>query len=371
MKNENHEDKNWRNVAAVIIENRKSFRKLLDDDELRIRIQFFCVYIILFIVSLFMTVVNIITEFHLLMLSTLVFAVVNLVNILLCLFCRKTEYLSRILFGIEAFLLFGFFCICGEPEGFSAIWIALLPACGLLLYRLKYGIIMSMGEFLLLVFLFWTKAGNSLLQYEYTSSFRMRFPLLYFAFFMVGLLFEYIRSATQSELVAARQQFEYLSNHDILTGVSNRVGFNNDVDEILAHGSAGRFALTICDIDNFKSVNDTYGHSNGDIVLKYVADTFKKNIGDMGKVSRWGGEEFAVLFTSADKAEELCEAIRREVEAHRFDFDGKKCKVTVSMGLVFFDTAENRDIAGIFTSADAKLYEAKHSGKNRIIVSDI
>lgn len=369
MKNKKHEDKNWRNVAAVILENRKSFRTLLNDDEQRIRIQFFCVYIILFVVSLFMTVVNIITDFHLLMLSTLVFAVVNLINILLCLICRKTEYLSRILFGIEAFLLFGFFCICGEPEGFSAIWIALLPACGLLLYRLKYGVIISMGQFLLLVFLFWTKAGNSLLHYPYTSSFLMRFPLLYFAFFMVGLFFEYMRSATQSELVETREKFEFLSKHDILTGVSNRVGFNNEVDRFFARGGRGCYALAISDIDDFKSVNDTYGHASGDVVLKVIAEIFQRNVGNTGTVTRWGGEEFAVLFTSAENVQEICEKIRREVNAYEFDFGGKKCRISVSIGLLCFDTLDNRDIGALFMAADANLYEAKHTGKNRIVVS--
>ena len=371
MRKDMHEDKNWRNVAAVILENRQSVRKLLTDEEQRIRIQFFGVYIVLFIVSMFMTVMNIITGWRLLMYSTLVFAVMNLVNILLCLFSQKAEMISRPIFGVEMLLLFAFFCISGEPEGFSAIWIALLPGSGLLLFRLKNGAILSMAEFLLLIFLFWTKAGNSLLQYEYTASFLMRFPMLYFAFFMVGVLFEYIRDATQKELTETRQQFEYLYKHDILTGVSNRVGYNNDVDEIIRHGEEGRFALTICDIDDFKAVNDTYGHSSGDVVLKFVADTFKRNVGEKGKVSRWGGEEFSVLFTSAENARELCETIRREVGAHVFDFNGRKCKVAVSMGLVFFDTSKNRDISGIFMAADANLYEAKHCGKNRIVSSDI
>jgi len=371
MKKDRHEEKNWRNVASIIIENRKGFRKLLTDEEQRIRIQFFCVYIIFCVVSSFMTVVNIITGWYLLMLSTLVFAVVSFANILMCLFSKKTELLSRYFFAVEMFALFTFFCICGEPEGFSAIWIALLPACGLLLYRLKFGIAMSLFQFIVLIFLFWTKTGNSLLQFEYTASFMMRFPLLYFAFFMVGIFFEYIRSATQKELVETREKFEYLSYHDILTGISNRFGFNNDVDEILGRGGEHRYALSISDIDDFKHVNDTYGHYSGDIVLKEVAKIFVRNVGDNGKVSRWGGEEFAVLFTDGEKAQEICEKILNEVRAREFDFNARKCRVTISTGLLSFNTGDNNEIARIFTTADANLYNAKNTGKNKIVASKL
>lgn len=369
MKKYQYDDKNWRSVVSVILENKKSARKLLTDEEQRIRIQFFGVYVVLFLVSLFMTVMNIITGWRLLMLSTLVFAVLNLVNILLCMISQKTEMISRPIFGLEMFLLFGFFCICGEPEGFSAIWIALLPSSGLLLFRLKNGTILSMAEFLLLLFLFWTEPGRALLQYEYTESFLMRFPLLYFAFFMVGVLFEYMRDATQKELEEARGKFEYLSKHDVLTGVANRIGFRGDVDELFKQPGGRECALVISDIDDFKAVNDTYGHSNGDVVLKEIAGIFLKNVGGAGRVSRWGGEEFSTLFFSAENARELCEKILAEVREHEFDFDGQKCSVTVSMGLLLFNTAENRDITKIFTAADANLYEAKHSGKNRIVSS--
>lgn len=371
MNNKPHEEKNWRNVVSVINENRKGFRKLLTDEEQRIRIQFLCVYIIFCVVSSFMTVVNIITGWYYLMLSTLIFAAVNMLNILLCLISKKTEMLSRVLFAVEIFALFAFFCICGEPEGFSAIWIALLPACGLLLYRLKFGLAMSVVQFLLLVFLFWTKTGNSLLQYQYTEAFMMRFPLLYFAFFMVGIFFEYIRATTQKELVEMREQFEYLSNHDILTGISNRFGFNNDVDEILGQGGEHCYALMISDIDDFKHVNDTFGHYNGDIVLREVAKIFSENVGDNGKVGRWGGEEFSVLFTDGEKSQEICEKILNEVRACEFDFNGQKCRVTVSMGVLSFNTGDNNEIARIFITADANLYTAKNSGKNRIVLTKL
>ena len=367
----NNSREKWRNIASIILKNINQFSQLLTDEEQRIRIQFFLVYIIFCLVSSFMTVVNVITGWKELMLSTLVFAVVNLVNVLLCFINRKTEFFSRILFAVEIITLFAFFCVCGEPEGFSAIWIALLPACGLLLYRLKSGLIISTVQLLIVIFFFWTETGNSLLHYEYTQSFCMRFPMLYCAFFMVGVLFEYIRHATQKELMATREKFEYLSTHDLLTGVSNRLGFNNDVDEILLHGGKHCYAIAITDIDDFKSVNDTYGHGNGDIVLKETAAVISQVVGENGIVCRWGGEEFCVLFTEGEKASDLCESILSIIRAHEFDFAGVKTSVTVSIGLVEFDGADRKEIARVFNCADDNLYTAKNSGKDRLVVSKL
>ena len=369
MNQNKHEEKNWRNIASIIFSDREHFSNLLTDEQQRIRIQFLCVYIIFCLVSSFMTVVNVVTEWRQLMLATLVFAVVNLINVFLCFINWKTEVLSRVLFAIEIISLFAFFCICGEPEGFSAIWIALLPACGLLLYRLRAGFIISAVQLVIVVFFFWTEKGASLLHYEYTESFRMRFPMLYVAFFMIGVLFEYIRFATQKELMETREKFEYLSYHDILTGVSNRFGFNKDVEEMLSQSGEHDYALAITDIDNFKAVNDTYGHFNGDVVLKELAGIITESIGENGRVSRWGGEEFCILFTDGKKAQEQCEKMLKAIREHEFVFEGRTCRITVSIGLVIFDSAEINDTAKLFKAVDGNLYTAKNNGKDRIETS--
>lgn len=361
----------WKNIASLIIDNRRKLRELLTDDDLRIRIQFFCVYIIFSIVSMFMTVVNIATEWKSLMLSTLIFSIANLINILLSLVSKRGEYLARVLFAIEILALFAFFTISGNPEGFSAIWIALLPACGLLLYRLTYGIVLSLAQFLILIFLFWTEPGKALLQYEYTVSFLLRFPFLYIAFFAVGCFFEFIRSSTQKELVTTREQYMYLSKHDILTGLYNRSGFNAGMSETLREDHAEGYALAILDLDNFKTINDTYGHSHGDTVLAGVANTLAETVGESGKVSRWGGEEFAILFMREEGAEETCLRILELVRSLSFFALGETYHVTVSIGLLRFHSAKDIDTSTLVTLADANMYTAKQNGKDRLVVSTL
>lgn len=369
MHKDTDKEKNWSNVVSLMLENRKSLRKILTAEEQRIRIQFFFVYILLFLVAVFMTVMNVFTGWKLLMYSTLVFSLACLSNIILCLIGRKCEGVSHVLFGIEIVTLFTFFCICGEPEGFSAIWIVLLPTCGLLLYKLKYGTIISLLQFFILVFLFWTSAGNSLLQYEYTRAFLMRFPVLYFAFFAVGVFFELVLEATQRELVIEQRDSAYLADHDALTGLYNRCGFDGIVDDLYADDKTQLRAFAIADIDDFKLINDTYGHYDGDIVLKRLADTFKSVVGDNGKVCRWGGEEFSVLFTSDADAQKLCDRLLEEARALEFTFGGQKCGITVSISLLIIDSSDEIDMPLVFKTADANLYTAKNSGKNMVVTS--
>ena len=361
--------KEWKNIARIISENRFQLRQLLTNEALRVRIQFFCLYIVFFAVSVLMTVVNVITGWHLLMLSTLVFAIVNLINLGLSMIGARGEITARILFAVEFVTLFAFFAIVGQPEGFSAIWIALLPACGLLLYRLKYGMILSLVQFAVILFLFWTKTGNSLLMYEYTPSFLLRFPLLYVAFFCVGAFFEFIRYATQKELSETRAQFEFLSNHDALTGLLNRSGFNAGLEEALARYNKAGHAFAIVDLDDFKKINDRFGHASGDVVLRETAEAIRGAVGELGIVCRWGGEEFSILLNTRADAQEQAMAILRAIRAQSFSFAGVTFGITASLGMVEFDSGYALDASAIISAADENLYTVKRRGKNNLLVS--
>jgi len=361
---------NWKNITVTLFQHRHNLTELLTDEELRIRLQFFCVYIIFAVVSAVMTVVNILTGWHLLMLSTLVFAVLNLINIVLALISPVTEWITRILFAVETLCLYLFFIIVGEPEGFSAIWLVLLPGSGMLLYRMKYGVILSLTQLLILAFLFWTEAGRSLILYEgYSQSFLLRFPLLYSATLAVGIFFEFIRQTTQRELTGTRKQFEYLSKHDALTGLYNRYGFYAEMQEITENHRDGGYAFAILDLDHFKNVNDRYGHLNGDEVLKRTAETVSGIVANHGWVSRWGGEEFSVFFKDAGEAEALSQRILKAFQDIMYSFDGDYFHVTVSIGLVIINSGFSLTSSELVSAADNNLYCSKENGRNRITVS--
>ncbi len=361
----------WQNIVKTYKAKNATISELFTDDELRIRILFFNVYLLFGFISIGMTVLNFYTGWRALMVSTLVFGLVNILNVVLCFVSKTAEFATRILFAVESCLLFLFFAIVGEPEGFSIIWAAVLPTCGMLLYRLKYGTILAGTQQIILFLLFWTPFGKNLLMYDYTETFLFRFPILYMAFFAAGILFEFVRSNTQSELLKTRDEYAYLSNHDTLTGLFNRYGFNLHIDELMKQKNKSGYSFAIMDIDHFKNVNDTYGHGNGDIVLKKVASEIRDAVGDDGIVCRWGGEEFSILFDGTKNSSEICNNIINGRRMNDFVFDGKVCHVTISIGLLKVGAGKKLSPSEIITKSDANLYKSKTCGRDRLTESCI
>jgi diguanylate cyclase len=160
---------------------------------------------------------------------------------------------------------------------------------------------------------------------------------------------------------------------DALTGVANRKLFDETmimrVNEARANGTP--LCLVLCDIDRFKSFNDTWGHQTGDQVIRFVASTLQRfALGDQ-LVARYGGEEFAVIMPRAtvEAAEEQANLIRRAVEAKRLirrSTNEELGTVTISMGIGLLREGEN--IQALIERADACLYASKRNGRNRVTV---
>jgi diguanylate cyclase len=158
---------------------------------------------------------------------------------------------------------------------------------------------------------------------------------------------------------------------DPLTGVANRKSF----DERFAQAIAGRAAggapvvMLLWDIDNFKVINDSYGHRAGDRVLQSVAECFAAALRSTDCVARIGGEEFAVLLSGLRLAQavNVAEQARAAVEVLPFHFRGTPVRVTVSCGITELRAGDGREEA--FDRADAALYRAKNGGKNLCVAA--
>lgn len=153
---------------------------------------------------------------------------------------------------------------------------------------------------------------------------------------------------------------------DVLTKLYNRRSLFSKLEENAAEHR--QMCLAILDIDNFKAVNDTYGHAKGDIVLLFLSDLIKKASSDRIMPARFGGEEFAVVFTETDDKEVVhtLEQLRLDFSSECFLLDGAtEVSVTFSCGVVKYD--ETMNVNTFFSEADAAMYEAKKTGKNRIV----
>lgn len=318
--------------------------------------------LVLGMVSTFMTVVNIITEEFVIMWITLGFAVFCF----LLFFCNLTKIaflqnLSKIALGIGIVALFAMFTVTGNPQGFSVIWAALLPACGLLLFEMTGGIILSLAVWLMLIFFFWTDLGKSLLLHPevYTDTFMTRFPMLYIAFLAVSVVLAAMFYITQRSLYR-------MYRHDPLTKAYNRVGFNEAIANSLQdkrHPSACGFIIG--DIDHFKLVNDTYGHFAGDKVLTSISSIMMEATNN--PVCRWGGEEFAIFVCDGQSPLAIAEGIRKKVEETEVDADGVKINVTISLGYTETMWSPTLKATELCRDADKALYQAKDEGRNKVI----
>ena len=163
------------------------------------------------------------------------------------------------------------------------------------------------------------------------------------------------------------KQLEVQAQRDALTGLYNRRYFDAQLER--EFGRATRFnrnlSVVMCDIDNFKSVNDTYSHQVGDDVLRRVAGILAAGLRKVDTLARYGGEEFVILLpeTSAREAAEVCERMRRAVERYRW-VDQPQLEVTVSIGIS--DDLAVAHHERLIYHADRHQYQAKRSGKNQI-----
>ena len=178
----------------------------------------------------------------------------------------------------------------------------------------------------------------------------------------------------ERELVEINEKLRYMSQTDGLTGLDNRRHLNERIEEMFAHAMRLEepFGLVMCDIDKFKSVNDTYGHQAGDEVLKQFASILKEEAREIDHVGRYGGEEFMLLLPGAtlQDAAHFAERVRKRVEGHTFTFPGGTLTRTVSFGVSGWPHPKIVECDALVRTADDALYVAKERGRNRVIEFD-
>jgi diguanylate cyclase len=163
-------------------------------------------------------------------------------------------------------------------------------------------------------------------------------------------------------------KLEIESSHDELTGLYNRKAYNENVLETIAY--INRYneisSLIVCDIDYFKKINDSFGHKVGDLVLKKLSILLREKLRANEFISRYGGEEFAIIVPHAplNEARKIGEGLRDYIDKFIFSYKDQKIPVTVSVGVSVF--RKDDDCFTVFDRADEALYLAKKSGRNNV-----
>ena len=165
-----------------------------------------------------------------------------------------------------------------------------------------------------------------------------------------------------------------------MTGFYNRRQLEERIKQEVSN--AQRQGAPLCgimtDIDLFKRVNDTYGHAVGDLVLKTIAKAIRGQLREYDIAGRYGGEEFSILlpFTRLDEAQMVAERLRKTVESKVIDIskvnpdaDVKEIGVTISLGI--YEMQENDSDEDLLKKADKALYEAKNTGRNKVVVKNV
>ncbi len=178
------------------------------------------------------------------------------------------------------------------------------------------------------------------------------------------------------ELLEANKKLRDLAFKDGLTGLYNHRFFQELMDKEVSRAKRYKrpLSLIMLDIDHFKKINDTYGHPQGDIVLKTISRIIKDSIRASDIAARYGGEEFAIVLPETDRngAESVSERLRRKIASEKINLNGNVVFVTVSLGVAVVERFNDRiDKNKIIEVADSALYRSKNTGRNRVTVVNV
>lgn len=178
----------------------------------------------------------------------------------------------------------------------------------------------------------------------------------------------------QEQLLTANGALQFQASHDSLTGIFNRGAILEMLFNEFARSRRERkpVGVMLADIDHFKRVNDTYGHTTGDVVLHHVAQAIRSVVRTYDSVGRYGGEEFLIVVPGCDigVAQEKAEQIRRAVSADGIQSPGNR-KITVTLSIGVVSVCDPLDYQKVLDTADGALYRAKQSGRNRVEVGEL
>lgn len=254
------------------------------------------------------------------------------------------------------------FIVGTQGHSYSIIWATIIPPFTFFLSGKRWGTFLSTIIFVVCVYFVYQQVitGDVLTIGTGAMLNVLEASIVHILLFR---FYECTRTVAFERVLEQKQQLLHVAETDSLTALYNRTKFDAECRKRLACPTTNIFSLVIFDIDNFKRINDSYGHSFGDEVLKGVAQRIQENLRDNDILARWGGEEFVALLTDTDTAgaHQLTQRVLRAFRAEPI----LQVPVTFSAGMTHVEPGEPADRA--FQRADSALYQAKAEGKNRVV----
>ncbi len=264
-------------------------------------------------------------------------------------------------------VLFLYLTASGGESNTGPLWFYVFPPIGFFALGVKRGLTLSTIAILAVAIIFYFPE-LPFVTTEYISDFKIRFLATLFFVTACAYVLDDSRRSARDELIEMASLYEKAARTDELTKLSNRRDMKECLEKELYrnHRNNNNFSIILMDIDNFKRVNDTFGHDAGDDVLKHFSSLIKQLSRKIDVVSRWGGEEFLMLLpdTSLVQALAMAERLRVEVETYSFNYKENVIPITMSAGVC--SISQYSDIDSILKQSDVNLYEAKIKGRNRI-----
>ncbi|KTF14567.1 diguanylate cyclase [Pseudoalteromonas sp. 10-33] len=271
---------------------------------------------------------------------------------------------SAILYNLYALMIY--LVLTGGAQGTGPIWIFIVSPVTFSIRGLRRGIFDILLFLLAVVLAFY--CAHTFSFYDYQPS---QFPYrILFSFIIVAMLsgfYENSREKYNQKILALSKKNELLATIDPLTGLPNRRYTMNKLKEfkLALTKEQTPFVLILCDVDNFKKVNDEYGHSFGDEALIHLANILNQHTPNNAVASRWGGEEFLIAIPHVfnAKGEEIANKIHAALKQFPVNTSSQSLSLTISMGVVQSRESDSIDLD--IKRADELLYKAKEQGKNR------
>lgn len=356
-----------RNIAAQLKEVENDFTRKIYNQILLLAILIHCYYAGLFY------------YFHIHELTYYNFFSVLFYSFILFIAKKRKYRILVALTHLEVFVFAAYTTILvGWACGFSLFFVCMSTLVYLCPYKRKFiPYIFSLIEIIgFITMRLYTNAYISPYSYQMTDHVNFLYVINSLSSFGVIIYCSFLTNLssdiTKEELINENSNLVYLANHDYLTGLMTRRGAISILEDLYKDYKVHKtpFTIVMGDIDNFKDINDTYGHACGDYVLRIISELFiEATEGRKIDVVRWGGEEFVIIFhgESIDSIIHFINHLHHEISSYPFKYDHIDFHLTMTFGVC--DTKNMHGVEAMLKRADDLLYKGKNRSKNIVITS--